>query len=666
MMKNCNPSPRNSLKHIFHLLTVFVVLSLFSLNLQAQLRVLYTGIAAGNQAANQVFDNGELLGSIDRPDWLSYRDLTTEDIINNYDVVIVGAGTNTALYNINWTTRIYPFLASGGHVIWEAPTLAQTVAGLVTIGDDHVLSNVDYNNLNVLNVPGISDNVNGQFSGSAGWFSNWNSALSPYLNTTDATVGLMTFGLYGEIGAGRIIISATQDDYAGSSSGSPAQQNQYQLLVNKLSWIAAGTGIPDPNLRIIPDVSGMSKAAAVTAINNANLTVSGVYYSTTNLDVSGNVIQQTPAAGEAGFVGDGVVLIVVAAQTGSPVTVPDVKNSTTALAEASLTALGLNRGSLTYGPHPSVPAGSVIAQNPVGGASSSTGWIVDLIQSKGALAGQVPSLKWLDSSAAQEAITASGYNLGLVGYESHSVLPAGTVIDQYPWSGAGLAAGATVDIIVSSGVASAQLVVVPDVVGLAQAVASSTIVSSGLKVGNVSIVTSDTIASGFVISQTPGANGSVNTGSNINLVVSAGGTSGISVPNVVGQNESQAQSTILNAGLRIGTINRVTNNTVPDGEVLSQTPEAGFVAGSDTVVDLVVSSGPALVDVPQVVGLSLTTAEAAIQGAGLTVGSVRYVCSRSVRSGYVVTQTPGAGTQRSLGASVTLDVSRGYSRRSCR
>jgi len=664
MMKNSVRSLKHPGKKVWYLLAIFVMLSVFSFNLQAQLRVLYTGIAAGNQAADQVFANGELLGSIDRPDWISYRDLTTEDIINNYDVIIVGAGTNTTLYNINWTTRIYPFLASGGHVIWEEPILAHTETGLVTIGDDHILPNVDYNNLNVLNVPGLTDNVSGQFDGAAGWFSAWNPALSPFLNTTDPVSGLMTFGVYGEVGAGRIVISGTQEDYIGSATGSPAQQNQYQLLINKLSWVAAGTGVPDANLRIIPDVSGLSEAAATAAINNANLTVGGVYYSTTNVDVSGNVIQQTPPAGEAGFVGDAVTLIVVATQTGSPVTVPNVKNVMTSDAETSLAAVGLNRGSLTFGPHPSVPAGAVIAQNPVSGTTSTTGWIVDLIQSTGAVAGKVPSLKWLESNVAQDAIVASGYNVGLVGYESHSVLPAGTVIDQYPWSGAGLALGATVDIVVSSGIAPLQLVVVPNVVGLSQAVAGSTMTNAGLKLGNVSQVASETIASGVVISQTPGADSSVNTSSSVNLVVSAGAA--ISVPDLVGLSETLATNAIINAGLSVGIISRVANSSVPAGEVLSQTPSAGQVVGSATAVDLVISNGVALVSVPGVVGWSRSEAEASIIGSGLNVGNVRYVCSRSVSSGFVVSQTPGANNQVVLGADVDLDISRGYSRRSCR
>jgi len=63
--------------------------------------------------------------------------------------------------------------------------------------------------------------------------------------------------------------------------------------------------------------------------------------------------------------------------------------------------------------------------------------------------------------------------------------------------------------------------------------------------------------------------------------------------------------------------------------------------------------------VPDVVGMSQSSAESAITGAGLTVGTVTEQCSNTVSAGNVISQTPTAGTQVSLGTSVYLVVSTG-------
>lgn len=67
----------------------------------------------------------------------------------------------------------------------------------------------------------------------------------------------------------------------------------------------------------------------------------------------------------------------------------------------------------------------------------------------------------------------------------------------------------------------------------------------------------------------------------------------IDVPDVTGLLQATAGSTLVSAGLSVGTVTTATSETVPAGTVLSQSPvacTACVVAGS--AVDLVVSSGP--------------------------------------------------------------------------
>jgi hypothetical protein len=68
------------------------------------------------------------------------------------------------------------------------------------------------------------------------------------------------------------------------------------------------------------------------------------------------------------------------------------------------------------------------------------------------------------------------------------------------------------------------------------------------------------------------------------------------------------------------------------------------------------TSAPALVSVPNVVGLTQANATAQMQSAGLRV-SVQTLPSRSIPSGYVVSQTPNALSSTTANAVVILTVS---------
>ena len=68
------------------------------------------------------------MGHVDRPDWLGYRELTTQDIVNNYDVLLIPGKIQDWEYDIDWNSRLLPFLASGKGVIWEG-----ALAGLANI-----------------------------------------------------------------------------------------------------------------------------------------------------------------------------------------------------------------------------------------------------------------------------------------------------------------------------------------------------------------------------------------------------------------------------------------------------------------------------------------------------------------------------------------------------
>jgi len=212
--------------------------------------------------------------------------------------------------------------------------------------------------------------------------------------------------------------------------------------------------------------------------------------------------------------------------------------------------------------------------------------------------------------------------------------------------------------------AAAAPVMVPNVVGQAQAGAGTALTAAGLALGTTTQQSSVTVAAGYVISESPLAGASVASGSSVNLVVSSG-PSRVSVPNVVGQAQSAASTAITALGLAVGSIVQQSSTTIGAGTVISESPAAGTSVLPGAAVSLVVSSGPPVgplpVTVPNVVGQTQASASGAITSAGLIVGTVTSQTSSTVAAGTVISESPAAGTAVTSGSAVLLVVSSGSS-----
>lgn len=96
------------------------------------------------------------------------------------------------------------------------------------------------------------------------------------------------------------------------------------------------------------------------------------------------------------------------------------------------------------------------------------------------------------------------------------------------------------------------------------------------------------------------------------------------------------------------------------GVVIRQIPTAGTEVDEGTRVSLDVSAGPALIDVPNAVGLQEVDARERLVAAELEVATRDMYTERP--AGTVVSQRPQAGADVARGTSVTLGVSRGSGR----
>jgi len=73
----------------------------------------------------------------------------------------------------------------------------------------------------------------------------------------------------------------------------------------------------------------------------------------------------------------------------------------------------------------------------------------------------------------------------------------------------------------------------------------------------------------------------------------------VTTPDVVGMSQANAEAAIGTANLIVGTVSTAISDTVPSGDVISQIPTAGTLVESGSLIDLLVSIGPALPPNPE-------------------------------------------------------------------
>src|SRR6202166_743507 len=137
------------------------------------------------------------------------------------------------------------------------------------------------------------------------------------------------------------------------------------------------------------------------------------------------------------------------------------------------------------------------------------------------------------------------------------------------------------------------------------------------------------------------------------------GCAKVTVPNVEGLTQDAATTAITAAKLTVGTVTQQTSNKVATGKVIRQDPASEAAVAQGSPVNLVISSGPQMVTVPNVEGLTQDPATTAIIAAKLMVGTVTQQTSNTVAAGNVISQDPANGSSVAQGSPVNLVISSG-------
>ena len=157
---------------------------------------------------------------------------------------------------------------------------------------------------------------------------------------------------------------------------------------------------------------------------------------------------------------------------------------------------------------------------------------------------------------------------------------------------------------------------------------------------------------GTVLEQSPPAGAKELMGSKVTLAVS-GGQATQPVPNVIGMDPEAAEQALVAAGFDVGATEEQPGQQ-PPGQIVDTRPRPGTSVTVPSSVVLIVSSGPSMATMPDVVGLSLFDARQMIQAAGLVPGDIAY--EPAVGVSIVTAQSPAPRTQVPQQTRVSLRV----------
>jgi beta-lactam-binding protein with PASTA domain/tRNA A-37 threonylcarbamoyl transferase component Bud32 len=253
---------------------------------------------------------------------------------------------------------------------------------------------------------------------------------------------------------------------------------------------------------------------------------------------------------------------------------------------------------------------------------------------------------------AQQAILNAGLNYKITHQPSDTVAP-NHVISQDPTADTRTAKGSTIALVVSSGKPSVGLRDVTEYT-LADAQRDLTYDKLQVKVAHKF----DPAPKDTVIQEKPKPGTKVHEGSIVTLVVSDG-PAPIKMPKLTGRTMDDAMKIAARDAFTINIAERGTFQDVPPNVIASQDVAPGTTIPADhsVTVNVVVSTGGGVAQVPDVMNDDYITGNTALLKAGFQVKLAYDIRPASADNGFIVQQDPSGGTPLEKGNTVTITVS---------
>jgi serine/threonine-protein kinase len=237
-----------------------------------------------------------------------------------------------------------------------------------------------------------------------------------------------------------------------------------------------------------------------------------------------------------------------------------------------------------------------------------------------------------------------GYKEGKPVYSE--TVAAGSVVSTDPGGGERILNGGTVTVFLSLG---AERYEVPALRGMQLDQAQQALGDNHLEQGDVTPRFSERVAEGVVLASDPKPGTELKRGATVDLVVSKG-PKPIKVPDFTGKDADRAEARLTALGLRVRRTEE-NHDTVPKGDVITQSPSSGTLMRGDQVT-LTVSKGPVLVEVPDLRAVGVEEATRRLEELGFRVRTAEG--GTYLGLGFVSGADPDFGTMAPKGSLITL------------
>ena len=133
----------------------------------------------------------------------------------------------------------------------------------------------------------------------------------------------------------------------------------------------------------------------------------------------------------------------------------------------------------------------------------------------------------------------------------------------------------------------------------------------------------------------------------------------IVVPSLAGMSQAQAAKAAAELGLTVEVTQEVFSEDVPKGKVLTSDPAGGGRVAIAGTVNLIISKGKDRIEVPNLVGLTVESATAALKSSDLKIGRTSEKYSESFEAGFIIDGNPSSGSPVRKDSSIDLIISKG-------
>lgn len=203
---------------------------------------------------------------------------------------------------------------------------------------------------------------------------------------------------------------------------------------------------------------------------------------------------------------------------------------------------------------------------------------------------EVPTVVNLTEEQAVSQLEKRGFRANIARYAESDEYEKGKVMSQDPEASTRAKKGTIVNLVISSG----REVEVPELKNMNLSQAEEILRDLGLKIGTTSTDYSNTVEKDLVIRQEPVAGSSVQSGSEVNLVISVGKedtTEIVKVGKYIGMSEADAIATARNNHLRVRNVDYQYSSNTEKGLVMSQSIGAETEVAENSAIDFIISLG---------------------------------------------------------------------------